>query len=127
MSAAPPRIPVLLTVSIFAGAGAFLLGLFIWRHNFPLFLAMAFFCTVLGVGLTRAISTELSSAGISQLTFGGRKLLAWADITRVTRQPKTITLFGPSGSVIVPLVLFDNAAAAHDFVTSHLPRHLRSR
>jgi hypothetical protein len=127
MAGVIPRIRVLLTVSVFAVAGALLLALFIWRLNIPMLIAMAFFYAVLGIGLTRAISMQLSPSGISQLTLGGRREVAWSDITKVARQPQTMTLVGPRGRVIVPLILFDDADAAHDFVISHLPPHLRSR
>jgi hypothetical protein len=125
MAAVPPKIALILSISLFGGVSVFLLGIPVWRHNLPLFLAMLFFSGVLGVGLVRPLSTKLTSAGISQLTWRGRKHLAWADVTHVARQPQTITLSGPSGRFIVPLMLYSNAGAAVAFLSSHLPLHLR--
>jgi hypothetical protein len=125
MSEAPPKIALSLSITMFGGLGVLLIGISIWRHNLPMLMAMAFFCLVLGIGLTRSLSTQLCSSGISQLTWRGRIHLAWSEITQVTRQRQTITLKSAGNRFIVPLVFFSNADAALKFVSSHLPSHLR--
>jgi hypothetical protein len=43
MAADPPKIALILSISLFGGVAVFLLGISVWRHNLPLFLAMLFF------------------------------------------------------------------------------------
>ena len=89
--------------------------------------ALAMMLGGLGIGYiqARVLSTQLTSAGVSQLTWRGRMHLRWDEITTVTRKSRSITLADKRGSVIVPVESFYDTAAAIQFMDSHLPPELR--
>jgi hypothetical protein len=86
-----------------------------------LFLGGFYLC----VDVARTLSTRVSAAGVSQLTWRGRVQLRWDDITAVTRRQRTTVLTGSAARVVVPMESFYDTQAATDYLESHLPSGLR--
>ncbi len=74
----------------------------------------------------RNVSTRVTEAGISQLTFRGRIHLSWNEVTQVTRAPLSLTLTSAKRRVVVSVEEFADSAAVISYVESHLPSNLRS-
>jgi hypothetical protein len=103
----------------------FFQALLIWQRNY--WLGAAFF--LVGVYATlnvvRVLSTRVSSAGISQISWRGRVQLPYVDVTSVSRTKRCIALKGAGGSIVVPIESFYDTKAAVQYFESHLPQHLR--
>jgi hypothetical protein len=84
----------------------------------------AFGALALTLQAIRTLSTRVTEAGASQLTWSGRVHLSWTEVTQVTRTPLSITLTGEKRKVVVPVEVFENTAAAISYIESHLPSHL---
>jgi len=93
--------------------------------NFLGFLS-AFGASVLIVFKIRNVSTRLTEAGVSQLTWRGRVHVSWSEITQVTRNPLSVTLSAAKGRLVVSVEEFADSAAAVAYIDSHLPSNLRS-
>ncbi len=74
----------------------------------------------------RNVSTRVTEAGVSQLTWRGRIHLSWNEVTQVTRRPLSFTLAGAKRRVVVSVEEFADSAAAISYMESHLPSNLRS-
>ena len=127
MIAAPPKVALVVATSLYSALGVLLLllGMVLWRGNFRVFLALLFFCLILGGGIVRVLSTQMDGHGISQLTWRGRLRVDWGDVREVAFRPKVVTLVGRAARFPVPLVLYSDSDAVVNFVSSHLPAHLR--
>jgi len=79
----------------------------------------AAFAAVITLRAVRVASTRVTEAGISQLTWDGRRHLPWADVTGLTRKPFALTAHGRR--VIVPVEVFENTAAVIAYIESHVP------
>jgi hypothetical protein len=84
----------------------------------------AFGALVLTLHSIRTLSTRVSEAGASQLTWSGRIQLAWAEVTQVTRTVESFTLTGDKKRVVVPVEVFENTTATIAYIEAHLPAHL---
>jgi hypothetical protein len=85
----------------------------------------AFGALVLTLLAIRTLTTRVTEAGVSQLTWGGRVHLSWAEVTRVKRTPLYFTLMGNKRQVVVPVEVFENTTAVISYIESHLPSHLK--
>lgn len=103
----------------------FMQALFMWQRNYLFALAFMLGALALCLFQIRVLSTQLTAAGLSQLTWRGRIQLRWDEVLAVTRKPRSITLAGACGSVIVPIESFYDTTAAVQFINSHLPTQLR--
>jgi hypothetical protein len=92
-----------------------------WAFGPVAFLLGSYLC----LDAARTLSTRVSAAGISQLTWRGRLQLRWDDITAATRRQRTIVLTGDAGRVVVPVESFSDTQAALDYMDSHLPSAVR--
>jgi hypothetical protein len=104
---------------------AFMQALLVWQRN-PWF-GTAFFLVGISATLNvvRVLSTQVSSVGISQISWRGRVRLLWTDVTSVARAKRSIALKGVGGRVVVSLESFYDTQAAVRYLEAHLPRHLR--
>lgn len=75
----------------------------------------------------RTLSTRLSDAGVTQLSWRGRVHLSWADVTQVTRTPRSLTLTGDRQQVVVSVEEFPDTPTAISYIEAHLPSTLSSR
>jgi hypothetical protein len=78
----------------------------------------------MSLNVARVLSTHVTAAGISQLTWRGRIQILWSDVTAVTRRNRSIVLTSSNGSVTVPIESFYDSNAAVEYFNSHLPKHL---
>jgi len=90
------------------------------------FLGIALFlmAALTTVHAVRAASTRVSEGGVSQLTWRGRRLLAFADVTGMTKNSRELNLSASAGRVTVPVAYFENTASAIRFIESRLPSHV---
>jgi hypothetical protein len=100
-------------------------SLLMWQRNHLVALAFMLAALALCLFRIRILSTQVSAAGVSQLTWRGRIQLRWDEVMAVTRKPRSIVLAGAGGSVVVPIDSFHDTAAAVQFINSHLPAQLR--
>jgi hypothetical protein len=84
----------------------------------------AFGAVALTLNAIRTLSTRVTDAGVSQLTWNGRIHLSWSEVTQVKRTPLSITLTGDKRRAVVPVEVFENTAATISYIESHLPVHL---
>jgi hypothetical protein len=75
--------------------------------------------------VVRRLSTKLTDAGVSQLTWHGRVYMRWSDIKTITRRSTAITVTGGKGSIVLPIESYYDSGAAVRFVDTRLPMHLR--
>jgi hypothetical protein len=75
--------------------------------------------------VVRRMSTKISDAGISQLSWRGRVDLPWDGITTVTRRPRQIIVAGESGRVVLPIESYYDSGDAVRYIDSRLPARLR--
>jgi hypothetical protein len=73
----------------------------------------------------RILSTQVSSADVSQLTWRGRIRVPWDDVTTVTRRKRSIVLTSLDGSVVVEPEGFCDTQGAVEYLDRHLPYRLR--
>ena len=91
----------------------------------PLAIAVFLLCLILGVGLIRPLSTQITNTGVSQLTWQGRRYLPWSEVSEVKVQPQVITLIGQKECFLLPLMFFSNLDESVKFIQEHLPSKLR--
>jgi hypothetical protein len=125
MEPGPPKVASTLVAGLYSAVGVLLLWVSVRIGSLPLLIAVLFLCAVLLVVLLPAVSTQLSSDGISQLSWRGRVHLAWHEVDTATVQSRAIVLLGGGRRFSVPLIFFSDARAAFDFVRAHLPPRVR--
>lgn len=101
-------------------------GLWLGALGNPLGMVSVFGALVLVLFKIRNVSTRVTEAGVSQLTWRGRVHLSWNEVTHVTRSPLSFTLAGAERRVVVSVEEFADSAAAISYMESHLPPNLRS-
>jgi len=79
----------------------------------------------ISLNVVRVLSTNVTAAGISQLTWRGWLQMRWEDVTTVTRRRRSMVLTSCNGKVIVPTESFYDTRAAMEYLHAHLPEHLR--
>jgi len=125
-SAAPKQVYAFASTALLTGVVLIAGNLFLAHSGEP----FAMITAVLGVFFTlraiRTLSTRVTEAGVTQLTWSGPAHLAWTEITQVTRRPLAFTLTGAKGQVVVSLEEFQDTAAAISFIEAHLPSNLRT-
>jgi len=96
-----------------------------FNFAFGRFLGLVTIFAVVGVGMIRPLSTQLTAAGVSQRTLRGRLELRWAGVTSVTTRPQAIVLKSSAQRIIVPLVFFNDYDAAVAYIGARLPSAVR--
>jgi hypothetical protein len=81
-------------------------------------LISAFGALLLGLRAVRTLSTRITEAGVSQLSWAGRVHVAWAEVTQVTRTPLSFILTGDKKRVVVSLEELQDTDAAKSYIES---------
>jgi hypothetical protein len=87
-----------------------------------LFLLFALFMIFTAV---RVLTTKVSAAGISQVTWRGPFMMRWEDVIAVDRRKRSTVLTSAAGSVVVSPESFYDTRDAVAYIDSHLPASLR--
>gem|GEM_PF-3348695 len=126
-SAAPKQVYPLASASLIFGFILMAWSVFSAAIGQSAGIVTAFGALALMLRAIRTLSTRVTEAGVSQLTWGGRVHVSWTEVTKVTRTPLSLTLTGEKMTVVVSVEEFQDTAAAISFIESHLPPHLSSR
>jgi len=125
-SAAPKQVYAFASTGLLTGVVLIAGNIFLARsgQSFAMLTAvLALFVTLRAI---RTLSTRVTEAGVTQLTWTGPVHLAWTEVTEVARRRLSFTLTGAKGQVVVSLEEFQDTAAAITFIESHLPSNLRT-
>jgi hypothetical protein len=71
--------------------------------------------------------TELSEAGVSQITLNGRIFVPWDDVTEVTMYSGAFLLIAPQGKAMVYPKAYENPGAVSEYVVTHMRRVMEAR
>ena len=83
-------------------------------------LISGFGALLLALRAIRTLSTRITAAGVSQLTWAGRVHLSWSEVTHVKRTPLSFTLTGGKTRVVVSVEELQDTAAAKSYIESRL-------
>jgi len=120
-----PRIAATLErVRLFIAGVMLIEGLLAWLDHMPGFALVPFFGLATSLDAVRVLSTQVSSVGVSQLTWRGRIHLRWNDVTAIAKRKRSIVLTSTQGSVVVATESFYDTQAAIRYLDAHLPKHL---
>jgi len=115
----PPKVRVTPIVVVF---GAFLVIDFWISYRNAVFLLMSIITwPLICLGLLRALTTELTHNGASQMTLGGCKHMVWTEVEKVSRNGRSYWISGNGQKLLLWLTLFEDPDAAQAFVDAHLP------
>ena len=115
----PPRVRPTPIIVAFA---AFCVVDFWVSYRNPLFFLMSIVTwPLICVGLFRALTTELTHDGASQMTLRGRKHMAWTEVEKVWRSSGSYSISGRGRTLLLWWRLFEDPDAARAFIEKHLP------
>lgn len=124
---APKQVYPLASTALISGSVMLAGGIFLAASGASLGVISAFGALLLTLRAIRTLSTRVTEAGVSQLSWRGRVHLPWTEVTQVTRTPLSLTLAGEKSRVVVSLEEFQDTAAAITYMESRLPSNLGSK
>jgi len=71
--------------------------------------------------------TELSEAGVSQITLNGLIFVPWDDVSEVTMYSGAFILIAPQGKAMVYPKAYENPEAVSEYVVTHMRRVMEAR
>lgn len=74
-----------------------------------------------------AMSTKLNDDGISQVNYGGRRQIAWTDVTDFKQNGQHIHVRSRNSRIHIWLSLFEDPVAAGSYIFGKLPSNLVAR
>jgi len=126
-ASSPPRqVYALASASLLFGIILFASGVISAASGQSIGVISASGALVLTLRAIRTLSTRMTEAGVSQLTWGGRVHLSWNEVTRVTRTSLSFTLIGNKKRVVLSVEELQDTAAAISYIESRLPSNLGS-
>jgi hypothetical protein len=123
---APKIASTLERTKLFMAAIILLQALLNWSlGHYALGAALFFGGLLISLSTARVLSTQVSSNGVSQLTWRGFIRMRWDDVATVTRRNRSIVLTSLDGTIVVPTESFLDTQSAVQYLDRHLPRRLR--